>query len=75
VLIFIKAQFNPPPLGHRDPFRYKCGHCTAAAGVNGALYANDSGAYTADGESMETDDVFGDGVLLHIVCLGFPCKV
>jgi hypothetical protein len=27
------------------------------------------------GESMGTTDVCGDGVLLHVVCLGFPCKV
>jgi thiamine pyrophosphate-dependent acetolactate synthase large subunit-like protein len=26
-------------------------------------------------ESMGTVDVCGDGVLLHVMCLGFPCKV
>jgi hypothetical protein len=30
---------------------------------------------TANGESMWTVDVCGDGVPLHIVCLGLPCKV
>jgi hypothetical protein len=53
---------------------YKCGHCTAAARVSGALYANDNGPCSADGESMRTFDVCGDGVLLHVVCLGLPRK-
>jgi hypothetical protein len=30
---------------------------------------------SADGESMGTVDVYGDGVPRHIVCLGLPCKV
>jgi hypothetical protein len=29
----------------------------------------------ANGESMGTVDVCGDGVPLHVVCLGLPCKV
>jgi hypothetical protein len=28
----------------------------------------------ANGESMGTVDVCGDGVPLHVVCLGLPCK-
>jgi hypothetical protein len=32
-------------------------------------------ACSVDGESTETVDVYGDGVLLYVVCLGFPCKV
>jgi hypothetical protein len=42
--------------------------------VCGALYANDSGPCSADGESMGTIDVCGDRVLLHVVCLGLLCK-
>jgi hypothetical protein len=30
---------------------------------------------SADGESMGTVDVCGDGVSRHVVCLGLPCKV
>jgi hypothetical protein len=30
---------------------------------------------SVDGESMGTVDVCGDGVTLHIMCLGLPCKV
>jgi hypothetical protein len=37
----------------------KCSHYTAAAGVSGALHAK---------------VVSGDGVPLHLVCLGLPCK-
>jgi hypothetical protein len=29
----------------------------------------------ANGELMVTADVCGDGVPLHVVCLGLPCKV
>jgi hypothetical protein len=29
----------------------------------------------ANGESMGTVDVCGDGVPLHVVCLVLPCKV
>jgi hypothetical protein len=29
---------------------------------------------SADGESMGTVDVCGDGVPRHVVCLGLPCK-
>jgi hypothetical protein len=28
----------------------------------------------ANGESMGMVDVCGDGVPLHVVCLGLPCK-
>jgi hypothetical protein len=45
------------------------------AGVSIALYANDSGPCSIDGESMGTVDVSGDGMLLHVMCLGLPCKV
>jgi hypothetical protein len=41
---------------------------------SGALYANDSGPCSIDGESMGTIDVCGDEVLLHVVCLGLPCN-
>jgi hypothetical protein len=44
-------------------------------GVSGALYANGSGPRSVDGESMGTTDVCGDGLSLHVVCLGLPCKV
>jgi hypothetical protein len=30
--------------------------------------------WSADGESMGTVDVCGDGVPRHVVCLGLPCK-
>jgi hypothetical protein len=31
-------------------------------------------ALAANGESMGTVDVCGDGVPRHVVCLGLPCK-
>jgi hypothetical protein len=49
---------------------YKCGHCTAAVGFSGALYAK-----AANEKSMGTVDMCGGGVPLHVVCLGLPCKV
>jgi hypothetical protein len=33
------------------------------------------GALAANRESMGTVDMCGDGVPLHVVCLGLPCKV
>jgi hypothetical protein len=45
------------------------------SGISGTLYANDSGPCSADGESMGTVDVCGNGVPLRVVCLGLPCKV
>ena len=53
---------------------YKCGHCTAAAGVSGALYAKAVSPGHERGIDG-TDDMCGDGVPLHVVCLGLPCKV
>jgi hypothetical protein len=32
-------------------------------------------ALVANGEPMGPVNVCGDGVLLHVVCLGLPCKV
>jgi hypothetical protein len=32
-------------------------------------------ALAANGGSMGTVEVYGDGVPLHVVCLGLPCKV
>jgi hypothetical protein len=32
-------------------------------------------ALATNGESMGTVDVCGDGVPLHVMCLGLPCKV
>jgi hypothetical protein len=43
--------------------------------VSGALYTNDNGPCSADGESIWTVDVCGDGVPLCVVCLGLPCNV
>jgi hypothetical protein len=54
---------------------YKCCHCTSVAGVSGALYAKGCGTYSINGESKGTIDMCGDGVPLHVVCLGLPCKV
>jgi hypothetical protein len=34
-----------------------------------------SGPCSVARESMGTVDVCGDGVPLHVVCLGLPCKV
>jgi hypothetical protein len=51
-----------------------CGHCTAMAGVSGALYAK----AVRPGREREIDgavDVCGDGVPLHVVCLDLLCKV
>jgi hypothetical protein len=31
-------------------------------------------ALAANGESMGTVDVCGDGVPLHVMCLGLPCN-
>jgi hypothetical protein len=53
---------------------YKCGHCTAVAGVSGALYAK-ALSLGPNGELMGTIDVCGDRVPLHVMCLGLPCKV
>jgi hypothetical protein len=60
-------------VSHASYGGYKCGHCTAAAGVSGALYAK--AILAANGESMGTIDMCGDKVPLHVVCLGLPCKV
>jgi hypothetical protein len=60
-------------VSHASYGGYKCGHCTAAAGVSGALYAK----AVRPGHERGID---GDGwhvwveVPWHVVCLGLPCK-
>jgi hypothetical protein len=60
-------------VSHASYGGYKCGHCTAAAGVSGALYAKS----VRPGRERGID---GDGwhvwvgVPWHVVCLGLPCK-
>jgi hypothetical protein len=72
------ADFPPHMSGdwvsHASYGGYKCGHCTAAAGVSGALYAK-AVSLGRERESMGTVDVCRDGVPLHVVCLVLPCKV
>jgi hypothetical protein len=55
-------------VSHASYGGYKCGHCTAAAGVSGALYAK----AVSPGHERGID---GDRMPLHVVCLGLPCKV
>jgi hypothetical protein len=54
---------------------YKCGRCTAAAGDNWSIVRQGREPCSVARESMGTTDVCGDGVPLHVVCLGLPCKV
>jgi hypothetical protein len=54
---------------------YKCGYCTAAAGVNRALYAKVVSPDLLLGNRWGRLICVGDGVPLHVVCLGLPCKV
>jgi hypothetical protein len=54
---------------------YKCGRCTTVAGDNWSIVRQGREPYSVARESMGTDDVCGDGVTLHVVCLGLPCKV
>jgi hypothetical protein len=54
---------------------YKCGHYTAAAGDNWSIVRQGREPYSVARESMGTVDMGGDGVPLHVVCLGLPCKV
>jgi hypothetical protein len=72
------ADFTPHAtwnwVSHASYGGYKCGHCTAAAGVSGALYAKavrPGREWGIEG----TVDVCGDRVPWHVVCLGLPCKV
>ena len=54
---------------------YKCDHCTTAAEDNWSIVRQGYEPCSVDGESMETVDVYGDGVPRHVVCLGLPCTV
>jgi hypothetical protein len=40
-----------------------------------SIVCQDREPCSVDGELMGTADVCGDGVPLHVVCLGLPCKV
>jgi hypothetical protein len=77
---WVKPGADFPPhlswdgVSHASYGGYKCGHCTAAARVSGALYAK-AVSPGRNRESMGTVDMCGDGVPLHVVCLGLPCKV
>jgi hypothetical protein len=77
---WVKPGADFPPhlswdwVSHASYGGYKCGHCTAAAGVSGALYAK-TVSPSCEQESMGTVDMCGDGVHLHVGCLGLPCKV
>jgi hypothetical protein len=54
---------------------YKCGRCTATAGDNWSIVRQGREPCCIARGSMGTIDVCGDGVPLHAVCLGLPCKV
>jgi hypothetical protein len=54
---------------------YKCGLCTAAAGDNWSIVRQGHEHCSVARESIGTVHVSGDGVPLHVVCLGLPCKV
>jgi hypothetical protein len=54
---------------------YKSGSCTAAAGDNWSIIRQGREPCSVARESMGTVDVCGDGVPLHVMCLGLPCKV
>jgi hypothetical protein len=60
-------------VSHASYGGYKCGHCMAAAGVSGALYAkavSPGRKWGIDGDGWHV----WDGVPWHVVCLGLPCK-
>jgi hypothetical protein len=54
---------------------YKCGHCTTATGDNWSIVRQGREPCSVDRKSMGMVDMCGDGVPLHVVCLGLPCKV
>jgi hypothetical protein len=77
---WVKPGMDFPPhlswdwVSHASYGGYKCGHCTAAAGVSGALYAK--AVSHGHERGIDGDDWYVlDGVPLHVVCLGLPCKV
>jgi hypothetical protein len=47
----------------------------AAAGDNWSIVRQGREPSYVARESMGTADVCGDGVPLHVMCLGLPCKV
>jgi hypothetical protein len=77
---WVKPSANFPPhfswdgVSHASYGGCKCSHCTAVAGVSGALHAKAVSLGREQGIDG-TIDMCGDGVPLHVVCLGLPCKV
>ena len=63
------------PAIHASYGGYKCGRCTAAAGDNWGIVRQGREPCSVASESMGTIDMCGDGVPLHVACLGLPCKV
>jgi hypothetical protein len=75
----LPADFTPDwtwdGVSHASYGGYKCGRCTAAAGDNWSIVRQGRELCSVASESMGTIDMCGDGVPLHVVCLGLPCKV
>jgi hypothetical protein len=54
---------------------YMCGRCTAVARDNWSIVRQGREPCSVTRELIGTVDMCGDGVPLHVVCLGLPCKV
>jgi hypothetical protein len=53
----------------------KCDRCMVVARDNWSIVRQGREPCSIARESMGMADVCGDGVPLHVVCLGLPCKV